>query len=173
MTSKNFYTKKLTLLALYTTLSLAIYLAESMFPPLVPVPGIKLGLANIITLIVLLNHSAKDATIVSLARILLASFFAGTAVSLLYSLLGTILSLASMIFMNYLLRQKYIYITSIIGALFHNTGQILAAIFLTSTPYVAAYLPILMISGIVTGIFTGFCAHFANKHLKKLISRQF
>ncbi|MDD6572257.1 MAG: Gx transporter family protein [Thermoflexaceae bacterium] len=167
MSSRNLSTQKLTILALFTTLSLAIFLLESMLPPLVPVPGIKLGLANIITLIVLLNYSPKDAFLVSVARILLASFFAGTFISFLYSLFGTILSLGAMIASNRLLGKKYIFITSIFGAMFHNTGQIIAAILLTSTPYIIAYLPILMISGIITGIFTGLCAHFSNKYLSR------
>lgn len=171
MSQKHISIKKLTTLALFTTLSLAIFLAESMLPPLLPIPGIKLGLANIITLIVLLNFSAKDAFLVTITRILLASIFAGSAVSFLYSLFGAVLSLTAMIFMNSLLRKKYIYITSIIGALSHNTGQILAAILLTNTPYIAAYLPVLMISGIVTGIFTGLCAHFANKYLPLITSQ--
>lgn len=167
MSSRNLPTQKLTILALFTTLSLAIFLLESMLPPLVPVPGIKLGLANIITLIVLLNYSPKDAFLVSAARILLASFFSGTFISLLYSLFGTILSLGAMTVSNRLLGKKYIFITSIFGAMFHNAGQIIAAILLTSTPYIIAYLPILMISGIITGIFTGLCAHFSNKYLSR------
>lgn len=167
MSSRNLSTQKLTILALFTTLSLAIFLLESMLPPLVPIPGIKLGLANIITLIVLLNYSPKDAFLVSVARILLASFFAGTFISFLYSLFGTILSLGAIIVSNRLLGKKYIFITSIFGAMFHNTGQIIAAILLTSTPYIIAYLPILMISGIITGIFTGLCAHFSNKYLSR------
>ena len=167
MSSRTLSTQKLTILALFTTLSLAIFLLESMLPPLVQVPGIKLGLANIITLIVLLNYSPKDAFLVSGARILLASFFAGTFISFLYSLFGTILSLGAMIASNRLLGKKYIFITSIFGAMFHNTGQIIAAILLTSTPYIIAYLPILMISGLITGIFTGLCAHFSNKYLSR------
>ena len=171
MSERNHSTKKLTILALFTTISLAIHMAESMLPPIVPLPGIKLGFANIITLIVLLNFSPKDAFLVSITRILLASIFAGSGITLIYSLLGAMLSLVAMIFMNRLLHKKYIYITSIIGALFHNTGQILAAILLTSTPYIAVYLPILMISGIITGIFKGFCAYYSNKYLPFITSQ--
>ncbi|MCM1412605.1 MAG: Gx transporter family protein, partial [Lachnospiraceae bacterium] len=85
--------KKLTVLALFTTLSLAIYAVESVIPPLVPIPGIKLGLANIITLILLRNASAKDALLVLTARILLSALLFGHALSLLYSLAGGGLSL--------------------------------------------------------------------------------
>lgn len=153
-------TRKLTTLALLTTISLTIFLLEGMLPPLVPVPGIKLGLANIVTLIVLVWFSAKDAVLVTITRVLLGFFFAGTVMSLTYSLLGSLLSLTVMVILHRFLEKKYIYITSIAGAIFHNIGQIIAAVLFTSTPYLVSYLPFLMISGIVTGLFTGLCAYF-------------
>ena len=90
------HVKKLTVLALFTTLSLAVYAVESAIPPLVPIPGIKLGLANIITLILLQNASAKDALMVLAARILLSSLLFGNVLSLLYSLCGGGLSLLAL-----------------------------------------------------------------------------
>lgn len=153
-------TRKLTTLALLTTISLTIFLLEGMLPPLVPVPGIKLGLANIVTLIVLIWFSAKDAVLVTITRVLLGFFFAGTVMSLTYSLLGSFLSLTVMVILHRFLEKKYIYVTSIAGAIFHNIGQIIAAVLFTSTPYVVSYLPFLMISGIITGLFTGLCAYF-------------
>lgn len=153
-------TRKLTTLALLTTISLTIFLLEGMLPPLVPVPGIKLGLANIVTLIVLVWFSAKDAVLVTITRVLLGFFFAGTVMSLTYSLLGSFLSLTVMVILHHFLEKNYIYITSIAGAIFHNIGQIIAAVLFTSTPYVVSYLPFLMISGIITGLFTGLCAYF-------------
>lgn len=153
-------TKKLTALALLTTISLTIFLLEGILPPLVPIPGIKLGLANIVTLIVLVWFGAKDAVLVTITRVLLGFFFAGTVMSLTYSLLGSFLSLTVMTVLHYFLGKKYIYITSIAGAIFHNIGQIIAAVLFTSTPYLVSYLPVLMISGIVTGLFTGLCAYF-------------
>lgn len=163
--------KKLTTLSLLTALSLIIFLIESAIPPLVPIAGIKLGLANIITLTVLLNFSAKDAIMVTISRILLGTFFTGSFMSLIYSFLGGALSLLTMILVNQFLSEKYIYLTSILGAISHNIGQITAAIILTSTPYVITYLPILMISGIVTGTFTGLCAYFTNRHLTNFIRK--
>ena len=85
--------KRLTALSLYVTLSLAVYAAESVIPPLVPVPGIKLGLANIITLILLRRHSLKDAALVLTARILLSALLFGQLLSFFYSLSGGFLSL--------------------------------------------------------------------------------
>lgn len=161
--------RKTTTLALLTTISLIIFLLENMLPPLVPIPGIKLGLANIITLIVLVRFSHCDAILVTVTRVILGFFFAGSIMSLTYSMLGSALSLTAMIILHTILSKKYIFLTSIIGAIFHNIGQIIAAVLFTSTPYIVAYLPFLMISGIITGLFTGLCAFFTEKKLPDFI----
>ncbi len=161
-------TKHLTTLALFATLALAIYGAESLLPPLLPIPGMKLGLANIITLLVLTKYDAKDAFLVLLARILLSTFAFGQALSLLYSLCGGICCFGAMCLIKHLLKNKHLYITSIFGALFHNLGQILIALILTRTLGVLSYLPFLIICAIVTGLFTGLSAHFAAKLLHSL-----
>lgn len=158
--------KKLTVLALFTTLSLAIYAVESAIPPLVPIPGIKLGLANIITLILLQNASAKDAFLVLIARILLSALLFGQALSLLYSLSGGILSLLLMVLGTWLLQKKLVFLTGALGGLAHNIGQFIVALIVTATPGVAAYLPFLILSGILTGLFTGLCGEFAGRYLR-------
>lgn len=161
-------TGHLTKLALYTTLALAIYGAESLLPPLLPIPGMKLGLANIITLLVLTKYSARDTLLVLLARILLSSFAFGQVLSLLYSLCGGLFCFSAMYLVNRLLNGRHLYITSIFGAIFHNLGQLLIALTLTRTMGVLSYLPFLLICAIVTGLFTGLCAHFAAKLLHGL-----
>lgn len=160
--------KRLTSLAMYTTLALIIFTIESAIPPIVPIPGIKLGLANIITLVVLHEYSSKDAFYVLLLRIILASFFFGQAISLLYSLAGGIACLIAMICIHRLLQKHFLYLVSIVGALFHNLGQLGIAYLLTNTKGVWTYLPFLMLSGILTGLFTGLCAHFMLRYLKPL-----
>lgn len=162
---------KITLLALYTTLALIIFAVESTIPPLVPIPGIKLGLANIITLVLLQNTSGKDALLVLFMRILLSAFFFGQAISLLYSLAGGLLCFAAMYFVNKLLQKNFLFLTGITGGIFHNLGQLAVAWLLTQTAGVLAYLPFLMISGILTGLFTGLCAHFTGKYLLPAIRR--
>lgn len=157
--------QKLAVLALYTTLSLAVYAIESMVPPLVPLPGIRLGLANIITLILLQGYTAKDAFLVLIARILLSALLFGQALSLLYSLAGGCLSLAVMCPANYLLGKKRVFLTGALGGLSHNLAQLLTAFVITATGGVFAYLPYLALSGIITGLFTGLCAHFAGRYL--------
>ena len=152
--------KKMTTLALFTTLSLAIYAVESVIPPLVPIPGIKLGLANIITLILLQYSTLKDAALVLAARILLSSLLFGQLVSLAYSLVGGIFSLLVMFLISRLLHKKFPFLTGAAGGLSHNIGQLLVAFFLTATPGIMAYLPFLVLSGIITGFFTGLVTTF-------------
>lgn len=159
--------KKMTVLALYTTLSLAIYTAESAIPPLVPIPGIKLGLANIITLILLQHYSLKETSMVLAARILLSSLLFGQALSLLYSLAGGVLGMLVMYAVSRLLRKKMLFLTGAMGGLTHNLGQLLAAFALTATPGVLSYLPFLILSGIITGLFTGLAAFFAERLLSQ------
>lgn len=158
--------KKLTVLALFTTLSLAIYAVESAIPPLVPIPGFKLGLANIITVILLQSASAKDAFLVLIARILLSTLLFGHALSLLYSLSGGILSLLLMTLGTKLLQKKLFVLTGALGGLAHNIGQLAMALIVTATPGVAAYLPFLVLSGILTGLFTGLCGEYAGRYLQ-------
>ena len=162
--------RKLTLLALFTALSLAIYAAESAIPPLIPLPGIKLGLANIITLILLRHGTAKDAFFVLVARILLSALLFGQVLSLLYSFIGGCLSFCIMYISNRLLYKKFPFLTGALGGLFHNLGQLLTAFVITSSAGVFAYTPYLVISGILTGLFTGLCACFASRYLLPHIS---
>jgi len=157
--------KKLTTLSLFTTLSLAVYAIESAIPPLVPIPGIKPGLANIITLILLLRYSRHDALLVLSARILLSSILFGQALSLLYSLVGGFLSLLVMALVMKLLQNKMTFLTGALGGLTHNMGQLAVAYAVTAVPGVLTYMPFLILSGILTGLFTGFCAGFAVKYL--------
>lgn len=163
-------TKKLTLLALFATLSLAIYAAESALPPLAPIPGLKLGLANIITLVLLRHFSLRDALLVLLARILLSALLFGQALSLLYSLAGGLFSLLVMALTMKLLQKKFVFLTGAMGGLAHNIGQLLIAFAVTAAPGVFTYLPILVPGGILTGIFTGLCAGLLGKYLSPYFS---
>lgn len=164
--------RKLTTLALYTTLSLGIYAVESAIPPLLPIPGIKLGMANIITLVLLRHYSLRETALVLTARILLSALLFGQFFSLLYSLAGGIFSLVAMYLVSKPLKKQYACLTGAIGGLSHNLGQLLTAFAVTSTPGVLAYLPFLLLSGILTGLFTGLCAAFADRyllpHIKKI-----
>lgn len=163
--------RKLTLLALFTTISLAVFAIESAIPPLAPIPGIKLGLANIVSLVLLRHYRAGDAALVVAARILLSAFLFGHAMSLLYSLAGGLAALLVMAAFMALLQKKYVFLTGAMGGLAHNIGQIAVAAAVTAGPAVLSYLPFLILSGILTGLFTGLCAHFTGKRLASHLPR--
>ncbi|MCM1193428.1 MAG: Gx transporter family protein [Butyrivibrio sp.] len=164
--------KQLTTLALYVTLSLAVYAIESAIPPFIPIPGIRLGLSNIITLILLHRYSLRETALVLTARILLSTLLFGQFMSFFYSLSGGFLSLLAMFLTCRLLRGKMRFLTGAVGGLTHNLGQLLTAFALTATPGVLAYLPFLVLSGILTGLFTGFAAFFTDKYLLSHRSRE-
>ena len=160
--------QKLTQLGLLTAASLMLYIFESLLPMPFPIPGIKLGLANLVTLIALKRFSKRDTLLMLLCRILLSCFFFSQAIGFLYSLAGGLLCLLVMSSIDLLLRGKALPVTSIFGALSHNLAQLTVAFFMTSVPGVFVYLPFLMISGILTGLFIGLCAHFSLKYLPKV-----
>lgn len=159
--------KKMTVLSLYTAAALILFVVESVIPMPVPLPFVKLGLANIITLIVLVCYSPKDAFLVLMLRIFLASVFYGQIVYLVYSMAGGILCFLADVVINRLLKGKYIYITAVFGALFHNVGQMLAAFFFLGKG-VLPYFPYMVLCGIITGLFTGILANILVLRLKRL-----
>ncbi len=161
--------RRTALLGLFTAVALALYLAESLLPPPLPVAGVRLGLANVVTLILLIYNRPKDALAVLLARILLGSIFAGQMLSFLYSLCGGLVCFFTMAGLFRLLKGHYIPLISIFGALTHNLMQLLVAVCLTAIPGLVAYLPILILSGCITGLFTGLCAMAAVRFLGRRI----
>lgn len=152
--------KRLTRMALLTAVALAIFVVELQLPALTPIPGVKLGLANIITVYAMFALGPADTALILLARILLGSMFAGQMMALFYSLAGGALCYLVMLVLRRLFTLKQIWICSVFGAIAHNLGQITMAILLTRTPALIYYLPILLVSGIIAGCFTGLCAQF-------------
>lgn len=155
---KKITTRQLTTMAMLTAIALAIHVAEAQIPAPVPIPGVKLGLANIVTVYAVFTIGAGPALMILVARILLGSLFAGQAMSLLYSLAGGLLCFVVMLLLKKILTRNQIWVASVIGAIFHNIGQILVAIVVTGTPAIVSYLPVLLLSGIAAGLFTGFAA---------------
>lgn len=156
-------TKKLVTLSLLTTIALIIFTVEAQLPPLAPIPGIKMGLANVITLVTLVWFGRKEAFTVLMIRIFLGSVFAGTVTSLLYSLAGGVLCFIVMSVLIKLFDIKQLWVVSVFGALAHNLGQLIAAYFITKTPQIFGYFPILAFSAVITGAFTGVIAYFIVK----------
>ena len=147
--------KRLTHLALYTTMALALAAVESLFPLPVPIPGVKLGLSNVIILAALLFRGWRDAGIILTARIVLGSLLIGRVSTLLFSAAGGILAFLAMTAALRLLSKDKIWAVSIFGALAHNTGQLFMAAFVLQTFSIFAFGPILLFSAIFTGLFTG------------------
>lgn len=159
-------TKRLVILALFATIALTIFTIESALPPLLPIPGIKLGLANVITLILLMFFKPSEVFLVLLVRILLGSIFGGQMMSFFYSLCGGIFCFCVMSLLTRILKKKYLPLISIGGAIAHNLGQLLVAYVVMDSAGVFAYLPVLMISGVITGLFTGLIAAAVCRYIK-------
>ncbi|MBD5465459.1 MAG: Gx transporter family protein [Lachnospiraceae bacterium] len=161
-------TKKIVTLGMFTAVALTIFVVESYFPPIVPIPGIKMGLANVVTLLMLFLYDERDSFAVLLLRIILGSIFTGQAVSFFYSLSGGIACFFIMAVFHRIFRGKYSILVSMLGAVFHNLGQMAAALALLRTSGVLFYLPVLMLSALLTGFFTGCVALGLSRRLKKL-----
>ncbi|MBP0956171.1 MAG: Gx transporter family protein [Oscillospiraceae bacterium] len=153
--------KRLAQMGLLTCIALIIFVVEMQIPLPVPVPGMKLGLANIVTVYAVYRYTPKEAALILTARIILGSIFSGNPSALLFSISGGILCLFGMIFLKCFIDEKHIYLSSIIGAVLHNMGQVTAAAAVTGTMSVFAYLPVLTVSGCIAGLFTGICAQIA------------
>ena len=151
--------QKIALLGVLTAATIVIAIAES-FIPSVGIPGVKLGLANIMILITLYELGILEATGVNIARVFVVSLVRGTFLSMgfLMSLTGAVFSLAIMILFYLVVRKFSIIGVSVIGSLFHVFGQILVAIFYLGSGYVIYYLPVIAISAIITGVLVGITA---------------
>ena len=166
-------TRKITLLALLTAIALTIFMVEAQIPALVPIPGIKLGLANIVTVFAVFALGPKDACLVLAARIFLGAVFAGNFSTIFYSAAGGALAIAVTILLRKILTKNQLWVAGALGAVAHSIGQMTMAVLLTGTPGLIVYLPVMMAVSIVTGTFTGLCAQFlVNRgNLWKTISR--
>lgn len=159
--------KQLTTDALLTAIALTIFIIEAQIPAPIPIPGIKLGLANIITVFAIYAFTPKDTLLILSVRIFLGSIFSGQISTLLYSAAGGFLCYLSMLFVRKIVNENQLWVASVIGAVFHNIGQIMVAVLVTGTIGIIVYLPILMVSGIAAGLFTGLCTQFLYIKLKE------
>ena len=151
---------------LFAALAILMGYVELLIPMPIPIPGVKLGLANVIIVIMLYFMDAKSAFFVSLIRVLLSGLlFAGFA-GLLYSLSGAMLSFAVMLLLKRTERFSIVGV-SVAGGIFHNVGQIVVAALVVENVRMAYYLPFLLVSGVVTGIVIGIVAQTALKYLKR------
>jgi heptaprenyl diphosphate synthase len=163
-------TRKLVLMGLYISMALALHIFEKTLPVPFIAPGAKLGLANIITLTALITLGFKDAFVILMVRILMGSIFGGGVSAFLYSITGGVLSILFMQLTRIVGRKNVSLIgISVVGAVFHNIGQLLAAALIINNVNIFVYLPILFLTAIGTGIFVGlvsrYLVSFINKHV--------
>lgn len=160
-------TKRLVLLSLLASLAIVVYVIEGQIPPLIPIPGVKLGLSNMISLAALLIFGPMECLSVLVIRIILGSLLTGSLSSLFFSLAGGLLSNIGMIIL-YVLFKKHIstWVISIVGSILHNIGQLFVAALVIQNFKIYYYLPILLVSSLVTGFFVGLGAHFIDKYFK-------
>ena len=161
-------TRKIARMGLLTALALILSYVESLIPAFVAVPGIKMGLANIVVVFALYTLGPGEAAIVSIIRVLLSSLLFGSILSLSYSAAGAVISLLSMII---LMKTKIFGVTSVsvTGGVFHNLGQILVACLVLETDVLLYYLPVLILSGTITGAVIGIASSIVIKRLQKSI----
>lgn len=153
-------TKRLTRLALLTAAALILFTVEAQLPPPVPIPGVKLGLANIVTVYVLFRYGPRDTLAVLVTRVLLGSVFAGAPVTLLFSLGGGLACWLAMLPLRRILTNRQLWVCGALGAMAHNAGQLAVCVVVYGTAAVLVYLPALLLVGLLAGLFTGLVAQF-------------
>jgi len=164
------FVKRVPYLGMALALALICSYVEALIPLPIGIPGIKLGLTNIVIVVVLYLGDVRDGVCVSVARVLLAGFFFGNLYSILYSMAGAMLSL---IVMEGLRRTGQLHLISVsaAGGVAHNVGQFLVAALVVENYRILYYLPVLFLAGMLTGVLIGLVACEILRHLpQQLIS---
>lgn len=160
-------TKKITSLAMLLSLGLILSYLESMLPLNFSVPGIKIGLANMVTMFVLYNYGVKDSAIILLLRVVLSGLIFSGLNTILFGIVGGAFCIAAMS-----LTKKLNYFSvigvSVLGAVFHNIGQLVAAFIVMQNSNIIYYLPFLSIAGVVSGFLIGYISAFLIKRFQNI-----
>lgn len=152
----------------FTALALIFSYVESLIPIQIGIPGVKLGLANLMIVIALYKMSLKETYLLSITRVVLSGFLFGNMFAILYSLAGGLLSLTVMAVLKKAGGFSVMGV-SIAGGVFHNIGQLIIAMIIVETFSVAYYIPVLLIAGVITGLLIGIAANETLKRIKELI----
>lgn len=157
---------KVAYFGVFTALALIFSYVETLIPFQIGIPGVKLGLANLIIVIALYKMNLKETYLLSVTRIILSGFIFGNLFSIIYSLSGGLLSLSVMAFLK---KQGGFSVMgiSIVGGVMHNVGQLLVAMVIVETFSIIYYIPVLLIAGVITGLVIGVAA---NEMLKRLVN---
>ena len=154
-------------LGIFAALAIIFGYLECLIPFHIGIPGVKLGIANIVTVVLLYKMGAKEAGLITVLRVLVSGFLFSNGFSILYSLAGCTMSLMVM----YMLKKEgsfSIYGVSMAGGVAHNIGQIAIASIVMETGSIWYYLPILLISGVLTGFVIGFVSEEMLKRMRKI-----
>ena len=152
--------QKIATLGLLTAIALTIFMVEAQIPSILPLPGVKLGLANIVTVFTVFALSPRDGILVLAARIFLGAVFSGNFSTIFYSAAGGVCAILVTILLRNILKKNQLWVAGCLGAIAHSVGQMTMAILLLRTPSIIIYLPVMIIISIITGLFTGLCAQF-------------
>lgn len=161
---KKVNTKKIALMAMCIALALILSFVESQIPPLVAIPGVKAGLANIVVMFALYRLGTKEAIGISLIRVFLVSVLFGNIMSLWYSVAGAVVSLTGMLLLKRCKAFSPLAV-SVAGGVLHNLGQIAMACILLETNILKYYAPVLVLSGTLAGIVIGTVAGIMIKRI--------
>ena len=161
-------TRKLVLLALFTAIALTIFLVEAQIPLPIGIPGVKLGLANIVTVFLVFTVGSREGLSVLVCRVFLGAVFSGNFSTIFYSGAGGLCAIGVVILLKKVLKDNQLWVAGALGAVAHSVGQMAAAIAISGTPALITWLPVMCAIGIVTGVFTGLCAQFMQNRGDKL-----
>lgn len=164
------FSNKTAIIGMLTALAMVLGYIETLIPINLGIPGMKLGLANLIVIIAFYLFDVKMGVVVSLLRIVLIAMTFGSISMMFYSISGAALSLISMILAKQIKGFSMVGI-SIIGGIMHNVGQIICASFVVRTNGVFTYLPVLMIAGVVSGMLIGIAASLVIVRVKPYIKK--
>lgn len=159
-------TNKIAQLGVLTTLALILSYVESLIPVIVGIPGVKLGLANLVIVFMLYRMNVKDSLLVSIMRILLSGFLFGNMMSIVFSLVGTLFSIGIMYLMKKLDGFSILGV-SVAGGCMHNLGQLCVSAFVVQTARLIYYFPVLMVSGVLTGFLIGILVRLMLRYIPK------
>ena len=151
--------RKITRMALLCAIALTIFMLEAQIPPVVPLPGVKLGLSNIVTVFAVFVLGPGEAAQILFGRIFLGAVF-GNFGTIFYSAAGGLCAIGMTILLRKVLTKKQIWVAGILGAISHSVGQMAVAVFMLGTVTIVMWLPVLIFISIITGFFTGLCAQF-------------
>ncbi len=161
-------TKKIAVLGVLTAVALVLSYLEAILPPIyAAVPGVKVGLPNVVVILILYRFGAKEAAMVSFMRVFIVALLFGNAMTLAYSIAGAVLSLLLMMLFKKLDLFSAVGV-SIIGGIAHNVGQIIVAILLLNSTLIAYYMIILTITGTLAGVAVGLAGSLLIKRLEKI-----